>query len=314
MQQSKKDTAYQLSLAGFLITILGAVFFSTKAIFVKLAFKSTGVDAVTLLTLRMLFSLPFYLIAARMASKKESIVSLTKKDWLYLVLLGIFGYYLSSLFDFVGLQYISAGLERLILFLYPTFSVIINTLVYKAKLNKTQIAALVLTYLGIAIAYVGEMKIDTNNPNFYFGSFMIFLCAITYSFYLVGTGRMIPKVGVTRYTAYAMLAATIGIFLHFLFTRNIHEIPFTNTLIWYSVALAIIATVLPSFLMSNGMKMIGSNNVSIIISIGPVSTVIQAHFFLGEPIILPQLMGTILVIIGVLLIGWQSKRNSVEIA
>jgi len=143
---------------------------------------------------------------------------------------------------------------------------------------------------------------------------MIFLCAITYSFYLVGTGRMIPKVGVTRYTAYAMLAATIGIFLHFLFTRNIHEIPFTNTLIWYSVALAIIATVLPSFLMSNGMKMIGSNNVSIIISIGPVSTVIQAHFFLGEPIILPQLMGTILVIIGVLLIGWQSKRNSVEIA
>ena len=313
MPQSKKDTAYQLSLAGFLITILGAVFFSTKAIFVKLAFKSTGVDAVTLLTLRMLFSLPFYLVAARMGSKKESVAALTKKEWLYLILLGIFGYYLSSLFDFIGLQYISAGLERLILFLYPTFSVLINSLVYKAKLNRTQIAALILTYLGIGIAYIGEMKIDTSNPNFYFGSFMIFLCAITYSFYLVGTGRMIPKVGVTRYTAYAMLAATIGIFLHFLFTKNILEIPFTNTLIWYTIALAIISTVLPSFLMSNGMKMIGSNNVSIIISIGPVSTVIQAHFFLGEPIILPQLIGTILVIIGVLLIGWQSKRSSLEV-
>jgi drug/metabolite transporter (DMT)-like permease len=141
---------------------------------------------------------------------------------------------------------------------------------------------------------------------------MIFLCAITYSFYLVGTGRMVQKVGVTRYTAYAMLAATVGIFLHFLLTKNIAEIPFSPTLIWYTIAIAIIATVLPSFMMSNGMKMIGSNNVSIITSIGPVSTIIQAHFFLGETIIFPQLIGTTLVIIGVLLIGWQSKKASAE--
>ncbi len=310
MQQGKKDTVYQISLAGFLITILGAVFFSTKAIFVKLAFKSTGIDAVTLLTLRMLFSLPFYLVAAWIGSKKESAVTLTFRQWFFLILLGIFGYYLSSLFDFIGLQYVSAGLERLILFLYPTFSVLINTFLYKTKLNKTQVIALVLTYLGIGIAYIGEMKIDTSNPNFYFGSFMIFLCAITYSFYLVGTGRMIPKVGVTRYTAYAMLAATVGIFIHFLVTKNIQQIPFTPTLIGYSIVLAIIATVLPSFMMSNGMKKIGSNNVSIITSIGPVSTIIQAHFFLGEQIIIPQVIGTALVIIGVLLIGWQSKNQA----
>jgi drug/metabolite transporter (DMT)-like permease len=260
----------------------------------------------------MLFSLPFYLVAAWIATKKESVIALTKREWFYLILLGIFGYYLSSLFDFIGLQYVSAGLERLILFLYPTFSVLINTWIYKTKLNKTQIIALVLTYLGIGIAYFGEMKIDTSNPNFYYGSFMIFLCAITYSFYLVGTGRMVQKVGVTRYTAYAMLSATVGIFLHFMLTKNIHEIPFTPTLIWYTIALAIVATVLPSFMMSNGMKMIGSNNVSIITSIGPVSTIIQAHFFLGETIIFPQLIGTILVIIGVLLIGWQSKKDSAE--
>ncbi len=309
MQAGKKDTAYQITLAGFLITILGAVFFSTKAIFVKLAFKSTGIDAVTLLALRMLFALPFYLVAAWLGAKKESSSTLSSRQWFYLILLGILGYYLSSLFDFVGLQYVSAGLERLILFLYPTFSVLINTFIYKTKLNKIQIIALVLTYLGIGIAYIGEMKIDTSNPNFYFGSFMIFLCAITYSFYLVGTGRMIPKVGVTRYTAYAMLAATGGIFIHFLLTKNIQQIPFTPTLIWYSIALATIATVLPSFLMSNGMKKIGSNNVSIITSIGPVSTIIQAHFFLGENIIMPQIIGTLLVIIGVLLIGWQSKTS-----
>lgn len=298
----------KITLAGFLITLLGAILFSTKAIFVKLAFQATQVDAVTLLALRMLFSLPFYLVAAWMVSKNENKQPLSGKDWLRLFALGILGYYLSSLFDFIGLQYVSAGLERLILFLYPTFAVLINTYVFKTSLNKVQVIALVLTYLGIGIAYFGELQVDTSNPKFFYGSFMIFLCAITYSFYLVGTGRMVPKVGVTRYTAYAMLAATVGIFLNFLATHTLSSIPFSMELTWYTLALAIVATVLPSFMMSNGMKSIGSNNVSIITSIGPVSTIIQAHFFLGEQIIPAQILGTALVILGVVLIGWQSKN------
>jgi drug/metabolite transporter (DMT)-like permease len=292
-----------ISIAGFLITLTGAILFSTKAIFVKLAFNHTKIDAVTLLTLRMLFSLPFYLVAAWLGSKKESAERITNKQWFFIIVLGLLGYYLSSLFDFIGLQYISAGLERLILFLYPTFAVLINTFVFKTKLSKLQIIALVLTYVGIGIAYYGELKIDVSNPDFYFGSFMVFLCAVTYSFYLVGTGRVVPKVGVTRYTAYAMLAATGGVFLHFLFTRSIAHLPFTPSVVGYSVALAIVATVLPSFMISNGMKKIGSNNVVIITSIGPVSTIMQAHFVLGEPIFVEQVVGTMLVLIGVLLIG-----------
>lgn len=297
----------KITLSGFIITLLGAVFFSTKAIFVKLAFQSTGVDAVTLLCLRMLFSLPFYLFAAWMVSRKENKETLTKRDWLLICMLGILGYYLSSLFDFIGLQYVSAGLERLILFLYPTFAVLINTFYFKTKLNRIQLIALILTYLGIGIAYWGELQLDTSNPKFFFGSFMIFLCAITYSFYLVGTGRMVTAVGVTRYTAYAMLAASAGVFVNFLVTHSVQHIPFSFRLTGYGIALAIIATVLPSFLMSTGMKKIGSNNVSIITSIGPVSTIIQAHIFLGEQIIAAQLVGTALVIAGVILIGWQSK-------
>lgn len=297
----------KITLAGFLITLMGAIFFSTKAILVKLAFHATQVDAVTLLSLRMLFSLPFYLLAAWLVARKENKQLLTRRDWLLILTMGILGYYLSSLFDFIGLQYVSAGLERLILFLYPTFAVLINTFYFKTKLGRVQLIALVLTYLGIGIAYFGEMKLDTSNPRFYYGSFMIFLCAITYSFYLVGTGRMVQRVGVTRYTAYAMLAATAGIFVHFLLTHRVQEIPFTGTLVGYGIALAIIATVLPSFMMSNGMKRIGSNNVSIITSIGPVSTILQAHWFLGEEIIPAQIFGTALVIAGVILIGWQSK-------
>ena len=302
---------HQISFTGFLVTIAGAIFFSTKAIFVKLSYHVTQVDAITLLSLRMLFSLPFYLAIGYYAGKKEGVVKITIRQWILLGLMGIFGYYLSSLFDFIGLQYVSAGLERLILFLYPTFAVLINTFLFKSKLNKAQIIALILTYMGIGIAYMGEMKLDTSNPHFFYGTFMIFLCAITYSFYLVGTGRLVNALGATRYTAYCMLIATAGVFLHFLVTRDLSSVHFSSSLVWYSLALAVIATVLPSFMMSYGMKTIGSNNVSILTSIGPVSTILQAHFILGEKIITLQLVGTLLVIIGVVLIGRQTgKENS----
>ena len=300
----------RITFKGFLITLLGALLFSTKAIFVKLAFQSTRVDAVTLLSLRMLFSLPFYMIAAWFVIKNERTQPLSQRQWILICTMGIFGYYLSSLFDFIGLENVSAGLGRLILFLYPTFAILINTFYFKTKLSRTQTIALVLTYIGIGIAYFGELQLDTSNPGFLYGSLMIFLCAVTYSFYLVGTGRLVTRAGSTRYTAYAMLCATVGIVIHFFFTHSIHGIPFTPRLAGYSAAIAIVATVLPSFMMSAGMKSIGSNNAAIITSIGPVSTILQAHFILGEPILLMQLTGTALVITGVLLIGRQSDGSS----
>ena len=299
----------QINIAGFAIGLGGAILFSTKAILVKLAFHSTHTDAVTLLALRMLFSLPFYVVIGIIASQKMGVEKLSGKQWFYVALMGILGYYLSSLFDFIGLQYVSAGLERLILFLYPTFSILLNTWFFKSKLTKIQLIALLLTYSGIGLAYFGELKIDTSNPNFYYGSLMIFLCSITYSFYLVGTGRMVDKVGATRYTAYAMLFATIGIFVHYALTKPLTGFVFTPSLIGYSLALAMIATVIPSFMISNAMKRIGSNNVSIITSIGPVSTILQAHFILNEKIMTEQIIGTLLVLIGVILIGWKSSRE-----
>ncbi|MFZ5978542.1 DMT family transporter [Hydrotalea sp.] len=290
---------------GFIIAILGALLFSTKAIFVKLAFQHTQVSAIHLLVLRMLFSLPFYLIAATYAHK-TSTEKLTRKQWVLLALMGILGYYLSSLFDFMGLQFVSAGLERLILFLYPTFTVLINTFYFKTKLKRIQVAALLLTYIGIGIAFLGEVKLDAGNIHFFLGIFMIFLCAVTYSIYLAGTGKLVPIIGSTKYTAYVMLFATMGVFAHFLITnhQNFGQLLQPNLLI-YGIALAIIATVLPSFLMNISMNKIGSNNVAIITSIGPVSTIIQAHFFLDEPIFFLQLAGTALVIAGILLIGWK---------
>lgn len=305
MNGSKRSSLF---LTGFLLSIGGAILFSTKAIWVKLAFRNTGVDALTLLSLRMLLSLPFYLVAAWISGKKESAIPLSKKDRYWIIALGILGYYLSSLFDFIGLQYISAGLERLILFLYPTFAVLLNTWIFKSRITKIQLFALAITYAGIGFAYYAELGSIQHNEQFYFGSFMVFLCAVTYSFYLVGTGKMVVKAGATRYTAYAMLAATAGVFTHFIVQKQWEELHMSSQLWGYGIALAIVATVIPSFMMSSGMKKIGSNNASIITSIGPVSTIIQASIFLNEPILMEQIFGTMLVIFGVVLIGWQNSR------
>ena len=206
----------RIALAGFIIALSGSILFSTKAIIVKLAFAHTPLDALTLLTLRMIFSLPFYLVAAWIGSTRSNRPKFTRRQWMIIIVLGLFGYYLSSLFDFVGLQYVSAGLERLILFLYPTFAVLINAFIFKDKISKLQAWALALTYLGIGIAYFGEIGYTEATPQLYWGSFLIFLCSITYAIYIVGSGRMVNQVGPTKFTAYAMLTATAGIFVHFL--------------------------------------------------------------------------------------------------
>jgi drug/metabolite transporter (DMT)-like permease len=298
---------HKITIAGFLITLLGAILFSTKAIIVKKAFAHAAVDPVTLLTLRMLFSLPFYLAAAFFASTRQGNIKMTRRQWLITLAVGFTGYYLSSLFDFIGLQYISAGLERLILFLYPTFAVLLNYKIFGQRIQKNQFFALLLTYAGILLAFAGEMKINSGNNGFYWGSFMVLLCAVTYSLYLVGSGRMVAQLNSAKFTAYAMLSATAGIFVHFLISGN-YEMVQHRDLWWYGILLALLATVLPSFFLAAGIKRIGSNNVSIILSIGPVSTILQAHYFLNEPVFTTQLIGTAFVVMGVLMLGWKMSE------
>jgi drug/metabolite transporter (DMT)-like permease len=304
MQASTRTT---VPIAGFLNTLLGAVLFSTKAIIVKLAFGATHTDALTLLTLRMVFSLPFYAGVAVLVSSQKDNVRMTRAQWGLVALLGVLGYYVSSLLDFMGLQYVSAGLERLILFLYPSFVVFINAIFFKQRITAIQKWALLLTYLGIGIAYAGELHIDTSRQGLYFGSFLVFLCAITYSMYIAGSGKLIPQVGANKFTAYAMLAATAGIFAHFAVVGQ-GELLTSGRALWgYGLGLAIFSTVLPSFLISQGLKRVGANNVAIISGVGPVSTILQAHFFLNERIFAAQIFGTVLVISGVLLLSWKKK-------
>jgi drug/metabolite transporter (DMT)-like permease len=282
--------------------------FSTKAIWIKLCFKESSIDATTLLMLRMLLSLPFYFIML-LYLKKRNTEPLKKSHYIWAIALGLLGYYLSSLFDFIGLHYVSAGIERIILFIYPTLAVLINFWIFKVAITKKQWLAISITYIGIAIAYWGEFTHLPNTSNFVFGSVMVLLCGITYAFYLVGTGKLVPLMGSSLYTSIAMLAASAGIFSHYL-VRSIDSIGFMHAIsyqiptniVWYIVGLALFATVIPSFLLSSGMKRIGSNDLAIITSIGPVSTLFQANYILNEPLLWQQALGTAFVIAGVVLV------------
>ena len=298
-----------LSLTGFLIALLGSVMFSTKAIIVKSAFRDIHVDVVSLLALRMLFSLPFYLVAAFMVSSRKNNVRMNRRQWLYILGLGFVGYYLSSFFDFLGLKYVSAGLERLILFLYPSFVVLINGYVFKMPISKLQKVSLMVTYVGILLAFAGEVRLEAHDTNFYWGCFFIFLCAVTFSIYTAGSGKMVAQIGATKFTAYAMLAATMGVLLHYVLAGKNGLMNANTDVIVYGVLLALVATVIPSFLINLGMKYIGSTNVAIISCIGPVSTILQANWFLGEKIHVGQIIGTALVIVGILITAWEPKNS-----
>lgn len=296
-------------IGGIVICLFGAVCFSTKAIFVKLAYRDTAVDAVALLALRMIFSLPFFIVSAWIASSKSDNVLFTARQWMAVALIGCLGYYISSLLDFLGLQYVSAGIERLVLFIYPTLVLLISAIVFREKIRRLQWIAVAVTYAGLLLAFVGEAKLnEAQGPDFYFGGALIFACAVTYAMYIVGSGRLIPSVGAAKFNSYAMSFACVAVLLHFFITSDASLLDLPAETYTYSIAMALLSTVIPSYLVTEGIKRIGSDNAAIVGSVGPVSTIIQANIFLHEPVLAAQVAGTALILVGVLLIG-RSKRK-----
>jgi drug/metabolite transporter (DMT)-like permease len=300
MSQYKRSSYF---ITGVILSVLGAICFSTKAIFVKLAYRETAVDAVTLLALRMIFSLPFFAVSAWWVTLKSSNVKFTAKQWIAVGLIGCLGYYISSLLDFIGLQYVTAGIERLILFAYPTMVLLMSALIFKVNINRAQWIALVITYVGLLIAFWGEVSFVGKSTQFYLGAGSIFICAITYAMYIVGSGRIIPAVGATKFNSYAMSFAALAVIIHFIIVND-NSLLFLDFEIYaYSFLMAIIGTVIPSYLVTQGINRVGSDNTAIIGSVGPVSTIVQAYFFLNEPIHLMQLSGTVLILTGILIIS-----------
>jgi drug/metabolite transporter (DMT)-like permease len=303
LKNKGSEEKFQIWLGVFFVFV-SSISFSAKSVLAKLAYKEIS-DSVTVLMLRMVFSLPFFLIVA--FSKKKRDYPLSLKDKFQILTLGVIGYYLASLFDFWGLEYIPAGMERVILFVYPTLVVFILAIIYKRKPEKREVLALVLTYGGILFIFIKEKIIF--QPLLFLGSFFVFLSAFFYAIYLIGSEKLISKIGATHFTAYALSISGFCILIHFLLFREI-KLLFTISLDTYILCflMAIISTVIPTFLLTQGIKRIGSGKSAIVGSVGPVSTIVFAYFFLGEVIGISEILGTCLIILGVLIVS-NTKKN-----
>jgi drug/metabolite transporter (DMT)-like permease len=291
-------------VGGVLISMLGAICFSTKAIVVKLAYLEYPVDAITLLAIRMIFSLPFFLVSAMVTSNKKENVRFTKRQWIDIAVLGCFGYYISSLLDFEGLKFVSAGIERLILFVYPTFVLLISAFWMKRKVRRIEWIAVLITYAGLFIAFIGEARFQESD-GFYFGSTLILICAVTYAIYIAGSGSLIPSIGAIKFNSYAMSFAAAAVLIHFMFTSTQSVLGLPFSIYGYGFLMAILSTVIPSYLVSISIKRLGANTTAVIASIGPVSTILQAALLLGESVSALEIAGTGFIILGILVISWK---------
>lgn len=289
---------------GVIFAIIGVILFSAKAVMVKMAYIYK-IDHLTLLMFRMVFAFPVYLVIA-LKNKPKKEVKITTKDYVWLFVFGFLGYYLASLFDFMGLQYLKAGLERIILFIYPTIVVVLSWLFFRKKISNTQTLAIVITYIGVFITFWEEIGLE--GEAVYYGVFLIFLSALTYAAYLVGSGWLIPKFGTVTFTAYAMLVSTLCVVFHFLFQGNLEVFNYPKEVYLLGLAMALFSTVIPSFLVSAAIEKLGANTFSIFGSLGPISTIILAFIFLDERISLLQTLGIIIVIMGVAVLSKKKKQ------
>ncbi len=293
------------ALTGMTLALLAALFFSIKAIFVKLAYQY-GVDAITLLTLRMSFALPVFMVVAIIEQRKAGVQPITRHQGMAMIGLGLIGYYLASMLDFVGLQYVSAGIERLILFLFPTFTVLLSMLFLGRNVSRIEIGPLVLSYLGIALAVQQEISLDGENS--LLGVLFIFGSTLAYAVYLIGSGELIPRIGSMRFMAFAMVVSCLAVIGQFIISRDITSLDQPLEVYGYGLAIALCSTVLPAFMLASAIHRIGASHTAIIGGIGPVATIVLAVIFLDESMSGLQIGGAVLAIAGVLLLGMFSRR------
>ena len=279
---------------------IGAVAFSGKAIIVKLAYRH-GVDAVTLIMLRMLFALPFFLAMSWWASRKtadKTPVPLTRKDWLGVVWLGVTGYYLASVLDFAGLQYITASLERLILYLNPTLVLLLGWVFAGRRIARPQALGMFISYGGVLLVFGHEVKLQ--GADVALGAVLVFLSAISYALYLFYSGEIVQRLGSLRLVGLATSVACLLCIGQFLLLRPLDVAwAVAPRVVWLSVLSAALCTVVPVMLVMMAIERIGSGLAAQVGMVGPMSTMLMGVLLLDEPFTAWLVAGTALVIAGV---------------
>lgn len=285
--------------SGLAIAAIGAVLFSAKAIVAKLMYRYS-VDAVMVITLRMLFAVPLFMAIGWWQSRR--LPALSWADRGRVVFLGFIGYYLASFMDFMGLQYITAGLERLILFLTPSFVLLATALIFRRQIAAQQWVSLLLAYLGIVLVFAHDL--DVSGPTVWLGGALVLGSALTYGIYLILSGELVRRIGSLRLVAYAMCVSTACCVLQYLaLGRPVAELAQPAPVMWLSLVNAVFCTVLPVSMTMVAVARIGAPMASQAGMIGPVSTLFLAFWLLDEPVSGVQLAGSALVLGGMYLLS-----------
>jgi drug/metabolite transporter (DMT)-like permease len=314
MIEQNKKTAQKRFATGLVLAVAGSIAFSGKAIIVKLAYRH-GVDAVTLIMYRMLFALPIFAVMAWWSSRGKA--ALTRNDWLGILGLGFTGYYLASYLDFAGLAYISAALERLILYLNPTLVLILGWLLYKKKMSARQIGAMALSYAGILLVFGHELSIQslnaassTSNNNTALGAILVFGSAVSYAIYLSYSGEMVKRLGSLRLVGLATTMACLLCIGQFAVLRPLSAMAVAPQVIGLSLLNATLCTALPVLAVMMAIERIGAPLAAQTGMIGPMSTILMGVFILGEPLNTWIIAGTVLVMGGVYMVSRSRPTTS----
>ena len=294
------------TIIGILCALFGASFFSLKAVLVKLAYAVDGpLDPIVLLALRMGFALPVYLIIGWIVWRRRGAVPMLAVG--YSFVLGLLGYYLCALLDFTGLQYITAQLERILLFTYPIFVVVIGALFFGGTITRWGVLAITLAYAGIGIIFAGGDI--TQAENLWLGTVLILATAFFFAMFQLFAKGLITQLGSWLFTCIAMSGAATGILVHFGIYAGAGEgvaaaLDLPAQVIWIGIAIAFLSTIIPSFLVNLAIGRIGSQATSVLAMIGPITTIIAAILILGEPFGPVDALGTAVTILGIGLYTW----------
>lgn len=281
--------------SGLAMALAGSIAFSGKAIIVKLAYRY-DVDAVTVIMLRMLFALPLFMAMAWWSSRGKA--PLARRDWLGVLGLGFSGYYLASFLDFVGLQYITASLERLILYLNPTLVMLLGWLVYRRTFTRRQVAGMAVSYAGVLLVFGHEVRLE--GANVALGAFMVLASTVSYAIYLVYSGQLVQRIGSLRLVGLATSVACVCCIVQFLLLRPVSvALTLAPEVIWLSVLNASLCTAVPVLLVMMAIERIGPSMAAQSGMVGPISTIFMGVVILGEPFTAWIAAGSVLVIAGI---------------
>ena len=290
--------------AGLAFAIAGVLCFSLRPIFIKLAYAWAR-DPITLLALRMAFAAPFFAGVAIWSRQREAAAPIGRGDLVRTIALGLLSYYAASFLDFLALQYISAGLGRLVLFLYPTIVVLLSAFFLSRRLTLRELAALVLTYAGLALVLWNGLGATEHIG---LGVALAMGSSVCYAVYLVASSQVIARVGSVRFTAYAMVAATVACLAQFALLRPVAALDVPAPVYGWAAAMAVVSTVVPVFLTSEALRRVGANTVAIVGALGPVSTILLGWVGLDESMTAIQIGGVVLVLAGVVAVT--TKRSA----